>query len=539
MAMNLRNYNIYFNTHTVSGIIITAVLFVIFFAGSFSFFKNEIAAWQTNNPNNIADKRSLNYNRIVDTVEKKYNLYGREVSLYVNPHSSKINVYVSGSKDTVNNKEKGGFFYLDPQTFATANYEASYDLGEFLYRLHFLAQVNGIGNLGFPLGYYIAGAVAFIFLFALITGLLVHWKKIVSNFYLFRPWEKLKTVWTDLHTALGVITFPFLFVFAVSGAYFLISYPLFTKPTVALQYNGNEDSLFAALGYGSHELALKQQPAAKPDINHFVDRAYKQWKGANVNHVEVLNYGDASMQVHVGGVMPTSQKFTSSGELVFDAASGTVLKHRDPMTPSSYSDVVENAVYVLHFGDYGGYATKIFYFLLGICSCIVIISGVLIWLVARDKNNIPEKKRKFNLWLTRVYLSVCLSMFPVTAASFIAVKLNPYGGMAFIYAFYFWLWLAVSIAFLFQKDIYKICRDNLLAGAVIGICIPVINGIVTGNWVWVSYAGGYHGILLVDVFWLLVSSGVFICWRLMVKKHRMKNKVVPVHKMKPSAGVPV
>jgi uncharacterized iron-regulated membrane protein len=44
--MNLRRYNIYFNTHTISGIIICAILYVIFFAGSFSFFKNEINAWQ-------------------------------------------------------------------------------------------------------------------------------------------------------------------------------------------------------------------------------------------------------------------------------------------------------------------------------------------------------------------------------------------------------------------------------------------------------------------------------------------------------------
>ncbi|MBX3255825.1 MAG: PepSY domain-containing protein [Chitinophagaceae bacterium] len=521
--MNLRNYNIYFHTHTISGIIITAVLFVIFFAGSLSFFKNEISAWQKNSSNNTEAKRSLDYNKIVDSVGKKYNLYGREVSLYMPPHSSKMNVYVSGSKDTVNNKSKGEFFYLDPKTFETTDYEKSYDLGEFLYRLHFLAQVNQVAKLGFPLGYYIAGAVAFIFLFALFTGLLVHWQKIVSNFYLFRPWEKLKTVWTDLHTALGVITFPFLFVFAVTGAYFLISYPLFSKPTIALQYNGNQDSLFADLGYGSHELAMKGATTVKPDINFFVDTAHKRWTEAIINHVEVLNYGDSSMQVHIGGSIPPTQKFTSSGELVFDVASGAVIKEKDPARSSSYAEVVDNAVYVLHFGDYGGYATKIMYFLLGICSCIVIISGVLIWLVAREKNNVPPKKKKFNRWLTRVYLSVCLGMFPVTAASFIAVKLNPYGGQQFIYPFYFWTWLAVSIAFLFQKDIYKICRDSLLAGAVIGLFIPVINGIVSGNWLWVSYANHYHDILLIDVFWILVSACTFICWWLMVKKQRQKR----------------
>ncbi|WP_276485661.1 PepSY-associated TM helix domain-containing protein [Paraflavitalea pollutisoli] len=533
--MNLRRYNIYFHTHTISGIIISAVLFVIFFAGSFSFFKSEVSAWQKNMPH--LEGRSINFNQVIDTVATKHNLYGREVSISMQPHARQIGVYVSESKDTVHNKAEGGFFYLDPETFKATKYEDSYDLSEFLYRLHFLAQVNDIAEVGFPLGYYIAGGVAFVFLFALITGLLVHWQKIVSNFYIFRPWEKLKTVWTDLHTALGVITFPFLFVFAVTGAYFLISFPLFTQPTVQMQYGGKTDSLWSALGYGSHELAMKQQAAAQPDLNHYVDLAAKKWDRAIINHVEVLNYGDASMQVHVGGALPRGEQFNSRGELVFDVASGAILKEEDPASSPHYAQVVENAVYELHFGEYGGYGTKIMYFLLGICSCFVIISGVLIWLVARQKNNIPEKKRAFNLWLTRVYLSVCMSMFPVTAAAFIAVKLYPDGGKPFLYHFYFWLWLATSIGFLFQKDIYKICRHCLLAGSVIGICIPVTNGLVTGNWPWVSYGRHYHDILLIDTFWILVASGSFICWWLAKRKQARATSSVKQAVAKPVPAV--
>ena len=207
------------------------------------------------------------------------------------------------------------------------------------------------------------------------------------------------------------------------------------------------------------------------------------------------------MQVHIGGLIPPSKKFTSSGELVFDVASGNIIKEKDPAHPSTYAEIADNAVYVLHFGDYGGYATKIMYFLLGICSCIVIISGVLIWLVAREKNNIPLRKRKFNMWLTRIYLSVCLGMFPVTTAAFIAVKLNPYGGQHFIYSFYFWSWLAVSVSFLFQKDIYKICRqltcrrcDRNMYTCCKWHCYRQL---AMGK-----YANHYHDILLINIFWI-------------------------------------
>lgn len=528
--MNLRNYNIYFHTHTISGIIITAVLYVIFFAGSFSFFKQEISNWQKNTP---VTKSGVNYNQIFDTVGNKYNLYGREVSIYMPAHSSKIGVSVSASKDTVNNKEPGSFFYLYPETFKQGDYKSSYDLGEFLYRLHFLAQIK------YPVGYYLAGGVAFIFLFALLTGLLVHWQKIVSNFYIFRPWEKLKTVWTDLHTALGVISFPYMFVFAVTGAYFLISYPLFTQPVTATHFDGNRDSLYKVLGYGGHDFELQHKPLEKTIyLNEYVGKAKEQWGDeVNINHVEAINYGDESMQVHVGGLMDIRKKFTSNGELVFDAR-GNILKHVDPRAPSSYADVAQNLIYILHFGNYGGYALKILYFLLGISGCVVIISGVLIWLVARDKKNIPEKKRKFNFWLTNIYLGICLSMFPVTAAAFIAVKLNPDGGMGYIYKFYFYSWLVASILLIARRNLYKTNRDCMLAGSLIGICIPVVNGVVTNNWIWNTYKNGYHDILLVDVFWILVSVSTFVCWRLIVKKNKKNEKTATAVPAASSTSIP-
>src|SRR5690606_24078512 len=98
------------------------------------------------------------------------------------------------------------YFQYDFTQRRAASYADTYDMGEFLYRLHFLAQLNQVPiRIGTPFGYLVAGLVSFLFLFALITGLLLHWNKIVSNFFTFRPWSKWKTVWTDMHAALGVI----------------------------------------------------------------------------------------------------------------------------------------------------------------------------------------------------------------------------------------------------------------------------------------------------------------------------------------------
>jgi len=522
--MNNRNYNIYFNTHTISGIIISAILYVIFFAGSFAFFKSEITSWQQNTSAAEISKKDINFNTIVDSLNKEYNLYGRDIYFYMYPRGgAKIGVSVSMSKDS-SNKKRGGYFLYNSKTKVQSNYKESYDLGEFLYRLHFLAQVNGIARLGFPIGYYIAGGVAFAFLFALITGLLLHWNKIISNFYLFRPWEKLKTVWTDLHTALGVISFPFLFIFAVTGTYFLVSFPLMSKPTIAMQFDGKKEAFDKTMGYDDKNVPMAGKAIGKEiDINHFVSETFEKWDLTQLSYMQISNYGDQSMQVSMDVVLPRSEKFVGTGKIVYEAATGKVLEVKSPFEKAGYNGVVKDLVYTLHFGNYGGYATKVLYFLLGICGCVVIISGVLIWLVARNKKNIPGRKRKFNDWLANIYLSICLSMFPVTAASFIAVKIHPGGGTAFIYPFFFWSWLALSVLFIIRRNNYKTNRDSMLMGAIIGFFIPVANGVVSGNWIWTTYKKGFYDILLIDVFWLFVSMGAFICWYLIVKKYQKTN----------------
>jgi hypothetical protein len=52
---------------------------------------------------------------------------------------------------------------------------------------------------------------------------MLHWDKIKSNFFVFRPGNKWKTVWTDMHTALGVIGFPYQFMYALTGIVLIVN----------------------------------------------------------------------------------------------------------------------------------------------------------------------------------------------------------------------------------------------------------------------------------------------------------------------------
>ena len=523
--MNLRRYNIYFHTHAISGIIICALLFVIFFAGSYSFFKKEISAWQSNTSYQAHSSQPITYNKLLDSLNQKHNLKGRDISFYFQEHSFDSYVDMSASKDSTlvpktapvketkgrgRGRGRGGdgaYFKYNFIKGDSKTYAESYDMGEFLYRLHFLAQLNQVPiRIGAPFGYLLAGVVSFLFLFALLTGLLLHWDKIVSNFFVFRPWSKVKTVWTDAHTALGVIGFPYQLIYAITGI-ILIFNTAIISPFTYLFYDGKGEKLYQDLDYSTSNEYTYSYHALEKNINieTYIDRTKKLWKDPFIKSVIIKNYGDTAMHVIIEGNANRKYSFAGTGRIIYKVENDQVVYHKSPLEKATYIDKVKSLIYRLHFGDFGGYWLKIVYFVLGIMGCVVIISGILVWLVARDKDNVPAYKRKFNFWLANIFLAACLSMFPITALTLIAVKVNPATDQEFIYRFYFYGWLLLSAYYIIRKDLKRTNSETILLGSVFSILIPVANGICTGNWIWNTFASGAADILFFDLFSLTVG----------------------------------
>jgi uncharacterized iron-regulated membrane protein len=523
--MNLRRYNIYFHTHTISGIIICALLFVIFFAGSYSFFKKEISAWQSNISYRAHQHKPIAYASLLDSLNQKHNLTGRDISLYFQEHSFNGYVDMSASKDSTlvpkaapaklekgrgRGRGRGGdgaYFNYNFMKGDSKTYAQSYDMGEFLYRLHFLAQLNQVPiRIGAPFGYLLAGIVSFLFLFALLTGLLLHWDKIVSNFFVFRPWSKVKTVWTDAHTALGVIGFPYQLIYAITGI-ILIFNTAIIAPFSYLFYDGKTEKLYQELDYSdTREYPYTYHSLNKTiDIDAYVNQTRKLWKDPFIKSILIKNYGDTSMHIIIEGNANRKYSFAGTGRIIYNIANDQVVYHKSPLEKATYMDKVKSLIYRLHFGDFGGYWLKLVYFVLGVMGCVVIISGILVWLVARDKDNVPAYKRKFNFWLANIFLAACLSMFPITALTLIAVKVNALADQEFIYRFYFYGWLLLSAYYIIRKDLKRTNRETILLGSIFSVLIPVANGICTGNWVWQTYATGATDILFIDVFSLAVG----------------------------------
>ncbi|MDN3663861.1 PepSY-associated TM helix domain-containing protein [Algibacter miyuki] len=507
--MSNRIYNIMFHTHAVSGIIISAALYVIFFTGSISFLRDEIIAWERNEPVTDSYFSEVNFDDLLISLEKEHELNNRDISFYQRIEGQMASTVISPPKNVKPQKkrQRRNFFVTNLSSYKTEKYQDSYTLGEFFYRLHFFAQLNLLGQSG----YLLAGIVAFFFLFAVITGVIVHWKKIISSFYVFRPNSKWKTIWTDAHVSLGIIGLPFQFMFAVTGAYLIIGYSIMLPPIETFLFNNDTKEFNKALNTEKTMTYDLKGEAFHGAIsyNSFIEKTKDKWPNLKINKLEIYNYGDANMHVKVEGHPLFKDKFIGTGHLTFNAINGDVVDEKNPYLKTSYVEGSTDVLKRLHYGDYGGYGMKLIYFVLGLITCFVIISGVLIWLVARDKKNVPEYKRKFNGWLVNIYMAICLSIYPMTALVFLVVKCfsNDYEGgkKALIYNVFFYGWLAISTFFIIKRDNYFTNKASLLLGSILGFLVPISNGIVSGNWPWVTWEKGYTQIFVMDVFWILLS----------------------------------
>ncbi|MEM9261831.1 MAG: PepSY-associated TM helix domain-containing protein, partial [Bacteroidota bacterium] len=256
-------------------------------------------------------------------------------------------------------------------------------VGNTLYRLHYFGQI--------PLGIYISGLVALFFLFATVTGVMIHWRNIIDKFYAFTVRPSWKQIWTNTHTVLGMIGLPFQIVYAVTGAFYGILI-LLLIPTALILFGGDQQKIIAAV-QPSAALTVSDTSAVVDfaGIDNLVASAKDRYPGVHLRNVRFENYGreDAIMRLY----FDDERTVTGVGELVYRAHTGEILFETAPGS-GDYINSVISMMGRLHFATYGGLGLRIIYFILAMLTCFMLISGVLLWQAARNKRTYTDKQKR-------------------------------------------------------------------------------------------------------------------------------------------------
>ena len=516
-----RVYNVFFNTHTVSGIAISIGLYVIFLAGGFALFQNNINNWEINARAKHLTPDLINYDRVLNEIAKEgHQLYGRDInirsaenngdyiSVFSPPTASNISPdslsKLSQDDSLAYAQATGRFNYvLNPETYGltTPNKAngAQQRIGKLLTRLHYFQQIPVVGL-------WLSGLVSIFFLFAIVTGVIVHWKKIVSNFFTFRLKVAIKTLWTDAHTALGILGLPYQFMYAVTGTFFGLGIVLFPVAMVLFEDVNKTTEVFLPERKSYGLLGKSDQQLL---ITPLVREAFEDIPEDDIKNFQVIvkSIGDKNAHLTTVAYTNTNEDFSGKAVTTFKLTDGSLVS-KESHNESSFRTASTEYFLQLHFATFGGYFLKIIYFLLAIITCFVIISGVMVWLTARDKKTYAHKA-KFNQNVGAVYLGVCLGLYPAIACLFIIAKLLPLemeGRFDIINYVFFGFWLAYTVYAYFIKGSFKINKHALVLAGVLGLAIPVTNGIVTGLWFWKSSGMGYVDSFFVDVLWLVLGT---------------------------------
>lgn len=502
-----RAYNLMHHAHTVTGMMISLVLFVIFYTGAYSLFRDEIHQWE--NPQaRVEMPAQIDYDRVVQTVNRSYSLDAHDPIriLTAQPLHPEIQIYASVEQSDSTHKHIHG--HMNPATyeFQLKNEDTAHQtvVSQTLFGLHYLSQIPAVGL-------YLSGFVAFFFLLATVTGLLIHWRNVFQKFYAFFVGRRWKQIWTDAHTVAGVISLPFQVMYAITGALFGLSL-LLLLPSVMVMFGGDQTPVLSVirpeLGLELSEEAPRVEMASLNDLKAAVHQEYPSHE---IREISVSNYGhkDAVATFYIDDEMG----LMGSGSLSFQLAGGQLLKDMSRLPyQKSYGESVYALLVKLHFATYGGLMLRIIYFLLALLTCFMIISGVLIWQTARDKKRYSEKQKRFHHRITKLNLAACLGLFPAVALLFIANKVVPmeYEGRGLLVEQIFFISWLVLAAVGWKRDSYaRLNKNYFLLGGGLSLLVPVLNGAVTGDWFWQVWSS-LPAVAGVDLFWL--GTGCAALW---------------------------
>ena len=490
--------------HTWGGVFLGSVLFAVFWMGTLSVFDREIDRWM--NPESRL--KTLNEDFSLDIILEKY--LPPEISrweiVYPSERDKVLRLFYMGS---------GGYERVDinPVNFERLSYTETAAGTGFIYPFHY--------HLMFPrnIGIWITAFASMVMLVLLVSGIIIH-KKILVDFFTFRPTRKLTRSSLDLHNITGVMGLPFHFAITISGVILFQSY--YAAPVIDRTYGGGSFSYPPPTAYnravaGAGEwirAPIGKSPQSVSSVDSMLEQTKMIWSGLPFR-VRAYNYNDVSATVEFrrnrDDAVPLNFDWIS-----FDGVTGDLLKNFSPKPIAQSWRWITG----FHFIQFEHRTVRWLFFFLGLTGCVLIATGFIVWFETR-------KKRHSQTDLTSVLVVESLTITSVTGliaatfAFFLSNRLLPddaywINGSRIsteIGVFYLVWVLTLLHAFARHKTRTLGWAEQCLIIALLGFSAVCANALTTGDHILRSLAEGNYAVAGMDILLILssaIAAGAFI-----------------------------
>ncbi|MEM1055716.1 MAG: PepSY domain-containing protein [Bacteroidota bacterium] len=503
-----RAFKLLWDGHSVVGIVIGLGLFVIFYAGAFSLYRAELMAWA--DPAMRATEVRLSPDEAVEPLFAEARpAQGTDLQVTYPSHERSYYYvrYATPAGDTTRavqamiNAETGERFDI-----AEGEPIGRSQAGNIVYRLHYFAQAGFAGQL-------ISGFVAVFLLFAVVSGVLIHLRKLPKDWHTFRPKVKLRSALADAHTVLGLLGLPFAAMYAITGA-FLALLIILLAPSVIVVFGGDEEAaLNLVYGFEVPEHEPTGEPAEMLPIADYIDALPASWEEADAepSFLIIHGYGDEAAIADIYGDAPGT--LTAAPRAILDASTADVLVSNDPTVGTPLGGTTA-AITNLHYARLGGGTAlaKVLYFWLALATAAVILTGNILWVLVRRPKD-PRATPTLHRFLARLTVGVGCGLVVAVPVIFLVPQvlgIEAEGLVTWENAAFFGAWaVLIGAAFAGPSAVWA-ARWQLALAGVLSLLVPLASATLGGTPPWVSAANEWWGLLTIDVGFVLM--GLALLW---------------------------
>ena len=393
-------------SHSWLGLVGSWVLFLVFLTGALTMFKREIDLWEKAPAYLGSQGRAVvGLDSVLAALEVPPQVRDAHVEVLLpGPMSAYYQVYLYD--DDGDYYRASGFHPVSGAALPNPDLSG---FGEFLEEFH--------KELYLPGGHYLVGFVTLLFFLGLVTGLVLYWPKLSWASLTRLRWGRPRLRWLDLHNSIGTLGLPFHLLMAFTGAIFNLA--LLLNIAIVWGRLGGDAQPVVSLRFAP---PLPIVPAGIAMPTQGTDRLIadaQQRLDMQAVRVSVHHHGDANALFTVHGHGRGS--FAQLGQITYRVADASVVRALPPAGMNALAHGNE-VLHRLHYGDYGGFALRLLYFLLAIASCLLIASGNLLWIEKRYAQRQPPRSLRLVAGLS---VGTCGGLLLAVAGALWTARLLP------------------------------------------------------------------------------------------------------------------
>ncbi|UTF60603.1 PepSY domain-containing protein [Gilvimarinus sp. DA14] len=509
----------FYIVHSWVGVVTGILLFIVAFTGALSVFGHpELKIWS--HPEIRGDIEhdftSIDY-LLRQHVKQVDPSYLEHVRITLPGDSSATKLYFGFEKEietpSGGHEHRVQVFSHHPQTLdledtfegSSAEWFAQFpgDMARFMTTFH--ADLH----LGNPIGLVLTGLLGLTLFASVVTGVLIH-RKILKDLFSFRPFRSLRLLFTDTHKVLGVWGLLFHGVIGFTGAFLGLVLVLLVPAAAFVSFAGDQEKLVETF-LPETQPALTGLPA-EPQVGQVLTEFSRQHPQLIIRDSTVYGWGDSGAVIAISTAGGNTLSAFVTHEL--NAVTGEPLAQYSTFgRHQSVTGTLLDAMYPLHFGDFGGLLVKVIWGLLGVGTALVAVTGMMIWIERRAYG--PEGSLSVAAYqrISRFTAGACMGLVVASLALFygqLLLSVAPTHMNYWLGVIFFTSWLAVLLYALVRGNSYKSIKQLFGLCGLLALGIPVLNGIVTGDALPLALMNGKTVTACVDI--TLVAVGLLCLW---------------------------